>query len=132
MLGVVVRNGILLASDYRHLEEVDGMPFGRERVLQGTLERLQSMSMTTLTTALVLVPLVMGGLKPGQEIEHPMAVVILGGLFSSAVLNVLPVPSLYLRFGRKPGSDGKRGLPGDDAEQPPTRDVREAVVSCGV
>ncbi|AKQ69213.1 Cobalt-zinc-cadmium resistance protein CzcA [Myxococcus hansupus] len=100
VLGVAARNGILLVSHYRHLEEVEGVPFGRELVLQGTLERLQPMAMTTLTTALALLPLVAGGLKPGQEIEHPMAVVILGGLFSSAVLNVLLVPSLYLRFGR--------------------------------
>ncbi|RKI00421.1 efflux RND transporter permease subunit [Corallococcus sp. AB038B] len=100
VLGVAARNGILLVSHYRHLEASEGVPFGRELVLRGTLERLQPMAMTTLTTALALVPLVMGGLKPGQEIEHPMAVVILGGLFSSAVLNVLLVPSLYLRFGR--------------------------------
>ncbi|WPB80597.1 efflux RND transporter permease subunit [Archangium violaceum] len=100
VLGVAARNGILLVSHYRHLEVEEGMPFGRELVLRGTLERLQPMAMTTLTTALALVPLVLGGLKPGQEIEHPMAVVILGGLFSSVVLNVLLVPSLYLRFGR--------------------------------
>ena len=104
VLGVAARNGILLVSHYRHLEDSEGVQFGRELVLRGTLERLQPMAMTTLTTALALVPLVVGGLKPGQEIEHPMAVVILGGLFSSAVLNVLLVPSLYLRFGR-----GRRG-----------------------
>ncbi|WP_163864466.1 efflux RND transporter permease subunit [Myxococcus eversor] len=100
VLGVAARNGILLVSHYRHLESSEGVPFGRELVLRGTLERLQPMAMTTLTTALALVPLVAGGLKPGQEIEHPMAVVILGGLFSSAVLNILLVPSLYLRFAR--------------------------------
>ncbi|PTL77797.1 efflux RND transporter permease subunit [Vitiosangium sp. GDMCC 1.1324] len=103
VLGVAARNGILLISHYRHLEVVEGVPFGRDLVLRGTLERLQPMAMTTLTTALALVPLVVGGLKPGQEIEHPMAVVILGGLVSSAVLNVLLVPALYLRFGRGRG-----------------------------
>ncbi|MCP3101518.1 efflux RND transporter permease subunit [Myxococcus sp. K15C18031901] len=111
VLGVAARNGILLVSHYRHLEEVEGVPFGRELVLQGTLERLQPMAMTTLTTALALVPLVVGGLKPGQEIEHPMAVVILGGLFSSAVLNVLLVPALYLRFGR--GAASRETGPGE-------------------
>ncbi|MCY1043619.1 efflux RND transporter permease subunit [Corallococcus sp. bb12-1] len=100
VLGVAARNGILLISHYRHLETNEGVVFGKDLVLRGTLERLQPMAMTTLTTALALVPLVAGGLKPGQEIEHPMAVVILGGLFSSAVLNVLLVPSLYLRWGR--------------------------------
>ncbi|NBD08224.1 efflux RND transporter permease subunit [Corallococcus silvisoli] len=104
VLGVAARNGILLVSHYRHLEASEGVPFGRELVLRGTLERLQPMAMTTLTTALALVPLVAGGLRPGQEIEHPMAVVILGGLVSSAVLNVLLVPSLYLRFGRGAGA----------------------------
>jgi Cu/Ag efflux pump CusA len=110
VIGVAARNGILLVSHYRHLEAVEGVPFGRELVLRGTLERLQPMAMTTLTTALALVPLVVGGLKPGQEIEHPMAVVILGGLFSSAVLNVLLVPALYLRFarGKQPSGVGAR------------------------
>ncbi|ATB38449.1 acriflavin resistance protein [Cystobacter fuscus] len=111
VLGVAARNGILLVSHYRHLEVEEGMAFGFELVLRGTLERLQPMAMTTLTTALALVPLVVGGLKPGQEIEHPMAVVILGGLASSAVLNVLLVPSLFLRFARGPSNHAAPSSP---------------------
>lgn len=100
VLGIAARNGILLISHYRHLEQQEGEAFGPELVLRGTLERLQPIAMTTLATALALVPLALGGNKPGHEIEHPMAVVILGGLVSSAILNVLIVPALYLRFGR--------------------------------
>ncbi|MFC1563039.1 efflux RND transporter permease subunit [candidate division KSB1 bacterium] len=101
VLGIAARNSIMLISHYRHLETEEGMPFGRELIMRGASERLSPILMTALTTALALLPIVIGGNRPGQEIEHPMAVVILGGLFTSTILNLLFLPALYLRFGRK-------------------------------
>jgi Cu/Ag efflux pump CusA len=83
-----------------HLERREGETFGPELVLRGAKERLAPILMTTLATGLAIVPLVLLGNIPGHEIEHPMAVVILGGLFTSTLLNLFVVPSLYLRFGR--------------------------------
>jgi len=100
VLGIVARNGIMLISHYEHLEEQEGMPFGKELVLRGAKERLIPISMTVLTTGLVLIPLIAGGAVPGTEIEYPMAVVILGGLITATLLNLLVVPSLYLRFAK--------------------------------
>jgi CzcA family heavy metal efflux pump len=103
VLGIAVRNGILLIQHYRHLEEVEGEPFGIGLVLRGASERLSPILMTTACTALALVPLVVSGSIPGHEIEHPMAVVILGGLFTSTLLTLLIVPIFYLRFGSRAG-----------------------------
>ncbi len=75
------------------------MAFGRELVLRGARERLAPILMTSLATGLALVPLVVLGTRPGHEIEHPLAVVILGGLFTSTLLSLFVLPSLYLRFG---------------------------------
>ena len=96
VLGIAARNGIMLVSHYRHLEEEEGEPFGPELVIRGSIERLAPILMTALATGLALVPLAFGGDKPGQEIEHPMAVVILGGLVTSTVLNLFLMPALYL------------------------------------
>ncbi len=100
VLGIAARNGIMLMSHYQHLEREEGEPFGPGLVLRGARERLAPILMTALATALALVPLVVKGSVPGHEIEHPMAVVILGGLVTSTLLNLFVVPSLYLRFGR--------------------------------
>jgi CzcA family heavy metal efflux pump len=100
VLGISARNGIMLVSHYRHLETEEGVAFGRELVLRGAEERLAPILMTTMTTWLALLPLVLGGVRPGQEVEHPMAVVILGGLVTSALVNLLVVPALYLRFAK--------------------------------
>jgi CzcA family heavy metal efflux pump len=102
VLGIAARNGIMLVSHYRHLEEREGMPFGVDLVLRGAHERLTPILMTALVTALALLPLALFGNRPGQEIEHPMAQVILGGLVSSTALNLFCLPALYLRFGRRP------------------------------
>jgi Cu/Ag efflux pump CusA len=75
------------------------MAFGRDLVLRGARERLAPILMTSLATGLALVPLVVLGTRPGHEIEHPLAVVILGGLFTSTLLSLFVLPSLYLRFG---------------------------------
>jgi len=101
VLGIAARNGILLVSHYRELEQREGVPFGRALVLQGSEERLAPILMTALATALAFLPIVAGGTRPGHEIEHPMAVIILGGLVTSTVLNLFLMPALYLRFGRR-------------------------------
>jgi Cu/Ag efflux pump CusA len=107
VLGIAARNGILLVSHYRHLEIEEGQTFGLELILQGARERLSPILMTASVTGLALVPVVLGGVKPGQEIEYPMACVILGGLATSTALNLFVLPALYLNFGRhrpQPGS----------------------------
>jgi CzcA family heavy metal efflux pump len=100
VIGISARNGIMLVSHYRHLEQVEGIPFGRDLVVRGSEERLAPILMTALATGLALVPIVLGGSRAGYEIEHPLAVVILGGLVTSTVLNLFIVPALYLRYGR--------------------------------
>ena len=100
ILGIATRNGIMMISHFQHLEEEEGQPFGPELVLRGARERIAPIMMTALTTGLALVPLVIAGNIPGQEIEYPMALVILGGLVTSTLLNLLVVPTLYLRFGK--------------------------------
>jgi CzcA family heavy metal efflux pump len=101
VLGIVARNGIMLISHYQHLEHVEGVPFGPQLVLRGARERLVPILMTVFTTGLALVPLIITGEIPGQEIEFPMAQVILGGLITATLLNLFVVPSLYLAFAKK-------------------------------
>jgi CzcA family heavy metal efflux pump len=101
VLGIAARNGILLISHFRHLEQVEGEPFGPQLVIRGASERLSPIMMTALATALALLPLVVLGDRPGQEIEYPMAVVILGGLATSTLLNLFVLPVLYLWAGRR-------------------------------
>jgi Cu/Ag efflux pump CusA len=100
VVGIAARNGIMLVSHYRHLETREGMAFGRDLVIRGAEERLAPILMTALATGLALVPIVLGGTKAGYEIEHPLAVVSLGGLVTSTLLNLFIVPARYLRFGR--------------------------------
>ena len=111
VLGIAARNGILLLQHYRHLEQVEGEPFGLGLVLRGASERLSPILMTTLCTGLALLPLVVRGSIPGHEIEHPMAVVILGGLVTSTLLTLFVVPALYLRFGSGTGRRTDDPLP---------------------
>ena len=100
VFGIGARNGIMLISHFQHLEDEEGEAFGPGLVLRGAKERLSPILMTALATALAIVPLVYAGSIPGNEIEHPMAVVILGGIVTSTLLNLFIVPSLYLRFGK--------------------------------
>jgi len=104
VFGIAARNSILLINHYQHLERHEGEAFGPALVIRGSLERLSPILMTSLATGLALVPLVVAGSIPGHEVEHPLAVVILGGLVTSTLLNLLVVPSLYLRFGRATAS----------------------------
>jgi CzcA family heavy metal efflux pump len=100
VFGIVARNGIMLISHCQHLEQSEGEPFGPQLVLRAATERLVPIMMTVLTTGFALIPLLVAGSIPGQEIEHPMAVVIFGGLITATLLNLFVVPSLYLRFAK--------------------------------
>ena len=110
VLGISARNGILMINHFQHLEREEGELFGPALVLRGARERLAPILMTATTTALALIPLAVAGQIPGNEIEHPMALVILGGLITSTLLNLFVVPSLYLRFGG--GAEPERVLHG--------------------
>jgi CzcA family heavy metal efflux pump len=116
VFGIAARNGIMLINHYQHLEREEGESFGPALALRGAVERLSPILMTALATGLALVPLVISGELPGHEIEYPMAVVILGGLVTSTLLNLFIVPVLYLRFGRGwkasgPAAPGEPGMP---------------------
>jgi len=99
VFGIAARNGILMINHFQHLEREEGEAFGLELVLRGAKERLTPILMTAGATGLALVPLAVSGAIPGHEVEHPMALVILGGLVTSTLLNLILIPALYLRFG---------------------------------
>jgi CzcA family heavy metal efflux pump len=99
VLGIATRNGILLINHCQHLEREEGEAFGPALVMRAANERLSPILMTTLCTGLALLPLAVTGNLPGHEIEHPLAVVVLGGLITSTLLTLFVVPILYLRFG---------------------------------
>ena len=100
LFGVTTRNSILLISHYEHLVTVDGEPWNLATAIRGASERLVPILMTASVTALGLLPLALGSGEAGREIEGPMAQVILGGLATSAALNLLVLPTLAVRFGR--------------------------------
>lgn len=110
LFGITLRNSIMLVSHYQHLVEVDGLPWNAATAIQGAAERLPSILMTALVTALGLLPLALGSGQPGREIEGPMASVIVGGLFSSTALNLLILPTILLHFGKFTRSLNKLSL----------------------
>jgi CzcA family heavy metal efflux pump len=100
LFGITMRNSIMMISHFDHLVTNEGMPWGRDAVLRGAAERLLPILMTATVTALGVLPLALAADTPGREIEGPMAIIILGGLFTSTVLNLLVLPSLAFRWGR--------------------------------
>jgi CzcA family heavy metal efflux pump len=100
LFGITLRNSIMMISHYEHLIDVEGQTWNAETAIRGASERLTPVLMTALVTALGLLPLALGSGAAGREIEGPMALVILGGLFTSTALNLLVLPTLALRFGR--------------------------------
>lgn len=100
LFGITMRNSMMMISHFEHLVTQEGMSWGREAMLRGASERLVPILMTAIVTALGLLPLALGSGEPGREIEGPMAVVILGGLVTSTLLNLLVLPTLALRYGR--------------------------------
>lgn len=99
LFGIATRNGILLVSHFEQLA-AQGIPL-RERVIEGSLDRISPIVMTALTSGLALIPLALGGSLPGNEIQSPMAIVILGGLLTSTLLNLLVVPTAYYMLRKK-------------------------------
>lgn len=100
LCGISTRNGILLISHYLHLMKEEGEAFDRKMVIRGSLERLVPVLMTASTAALALVPLLLSRGEPGKEILYPVAVVIVGGLISSTLLDLIVTPTIFLRFGK--------------------------------
>lgn len=100
VFGITLRNSIMLLSHYQRLVRVDGLHWGPEAALRGASERLSPILMTALVTALGLLPLALGVRTPGQEIIGALAIVVLGGIFTSTALNLLVLPTLALRFAR--------------------------------
>jgi len=98
LFGIATRNGILMISHYKHLLE-EGKEY-TQAVIQGSIERLNPVLMTAITAGLALVPLALGGGEAGKELQAPMAIVILGGLFTSTALNMILLPSLFHKFGK--------------------------------
>ena len=111
--GIAVRNGILLVTHYFHLMKEEGQPFSQATILRGSLERLSPVLMTALTAGIGLVPLVVGGKKPGLEILYPVATVILGGLVTSTLCEFLLHPGLFWKFS---GQDAERLVQQEGAE----------------
>ena len=100
LFGIATRNGMLLVTEYKRLRKEEGATV-REAIVNGSLSRLNPILMTALTSALALLPLALGGDLPGNEIQSPMAKVILGGLISSTLLNAFIIPVIYEKISNR-------------------------------
>jgi Cu/Ag efflux pump CusA len=110
LFGIATRNGIMLISHYSHLMTEEGVGF-RDAIVQGSMERLSPILMTALVTGVGLIPLALGVGQPGKEIQQPMAIVILGGIFTSTFLNMIVIPALYLKYGKAEAPASVRDYP---------------------
>ena len=99
LFGITLRNSIMLISHYQHLIDHEGHTWNLETCIQGASERLPSILMTALVAGLALLPIAIGSGEPGKEIEGPMAMIIIGGLFTSTILNLLILPTVLLHYG---------------------------------
>jgi Cu/Ag efflux pump CusA len=114
LFGIATRNGVMMVSHIHHLREREGVSDARESVVRAARERLVPILMTALAAGLAVVPLALSSGQPGSEIQAPMAIVILFGLASSTLLNMIVVPSLYWRFGENRHSRGATAAPGNE------------------
>jgi len=110
ILGLAARNGILLIEHWLHLAIEDGIPFGEELIVRGSLNRLVPMLMTSLTSMLALIPLLMSPDAPGKELLYPLAVTTFGGLLVSAIVEIIIRPGMFKLFGEKPLEQTKKRL----------------------
>jgi Cu(I)/Ag(I) efflux system membrane protein CusA/SilA len=117
LCGISSRNGILMISHYLNLMAIEGREFGKEMILKGTLERLVPVLMTAISAILGLVPLLLAKGEPGKEILYPVAVVIVGGLFSSTLLDMWVTPAVFYKFGRKSAEKYVQKIKNSDKEK---------------